>query len=82
SLAGALLSFIVMLLLKKTDKFSVAGVSMAGGVAHNIGQLCVAALVISDARIFYYYPALMISGVLTGCAIGILSTIILNRLKK
>lgn len=81
SLAGAALSFIVMLLLKKTDKFSVAGVSMAGGVAHNIGQLTVAALVISDARIFYYYPALMISGVLTGCAIGILATIILRRIK-
>jgi heptaprenyl diphosphate synthase len=81
SMAGALLSFVVMLLLKKTDKFSIAGVSMAGGVAHNMGQLIVAALVISDLRMFYYYPVLMISGLITGIAIGILSTIILNYTK-
>ena len=81
SMAGAVLSFIVMLLLKKTERFSVAGVSMAGGVAHNLGQLIVAAIVISDLRMFYYYPVLMISGLVTGIAIGILSTIILDYTK-
>ena len=39
SLAGAALSLLVMLLLRKTGKFSPPGVRNAGGVCHNTGQL-------------------------------------------
>ena len=81
SLAGALLSFALMAILSRTDIFSVAGVSMAAGVFHNIGQLIVAAFVISDTRVFYYYPVLMISGLICGLATGVLATLILRRLQ-
>ncbi len=82
SLVGGLLSFAVMALLKKTDKFSVIGVSAAGGVFHNIGQIIAAAFVMKTAQIVYYLPVLMISGVLTGVLIGILSNIIVKRLNR
>ena len=71
SLAGGMLSMIVMYLLKKMNLFSVTGVSMAGGLAHNMGQLLVAALVISNIRIFLYLPVLMFSGIISGILIGI-----------
>ena len=82
SLAGAIVSFIVMILLKKTDVFSVVGISMAGGVAHNLGQILVAAFLVSNIKIFIYFPVLIISGVVCGTIIGILSQLILRKLPK
>ena len=81
SLAGAILSFIVMSILKKTDKFSIAGVSMAGGVAHNIGQLLVACFAMQTTNVLYYYPVLLLSGLATGIGIGILASLILPKVK-
>ncbi len=81
SLAGALLSFGVMALLKKTGKFGIIGVSTAGGVAHNVGQLLVAAAVLETANTFYYFPVLLAAGVVTGALIGFVSKLILERLK-
>lgn len=81
SLAGAVLSFIVMALLMRTNLFSIAGVSMAGGVAHNLGQLIVACLVMETSSALYYYPVLLISGLATGIGIGIIATLVLNKLK-
>ena len=81
SLAGGLLSFAVMWILKKTNLFSPIGVSMAGGVFHNIGQLTVAALITETGKIFLYMPALLISGTLTGVLIGIAAVYILNSIK-
>lgn len=80
SLSGALMSLIVMMLLKKSGLFSVTGVSLAGGVAHNFGQLIVAAFLISNIKIFIYFPVLIFSGLISGIAIGILAHIILSRL--
>ena len=80
SLAGAALSLLVMALLKRTGLFSVVGVSMAGGVAHNIGQLLVAAALISDLRIFLYLPVLMFSGLVSGILIGFLCWYVLRAL--
>ncbi|MDO4745344.1 MAG: Gx transporter family protein [Bacillota bacterium] len=82
SLSGAVISFIVMVMLKKTDIFSIVGISMAGGVAHNLGQILVAAFLISNIKIFVYFPVLIISGVVTGAIIGILAGLILKRLPK
>ena len=73
SMSGGLLSLSVMTLLKKTDKFSVLGVSMAGGVFHNVGQLLMAAIVLESLSITYYLPVLLISGVLTGFLIGFIA---------
>jgi heptaprenyl diphosphate synthase len=73
SLAGGLLSFLVMLLLKKTGGFSAIGVSIAGGVSHNIGQILVAAAVLKSSGVFYYLPVLMSAGILTGALMGILT---------
>ncbi|MDE6125163.1 MAG: Gx transporter family protein [Eubacterium sp.] len=82
SLAGGLLSFLVMVLLQKTEKMSVIGVSVAGGIFHNAGQIIVAAFVMETARLVYYLPVLVISGVVTGLLIGIISDITVKRLKK
>ena len=82
SLSGAMLSFAVMALLKKTDKFSIVGVSLAGGVFHNVGQIIVAALVVENVKMAYYLPFLLVSGVVTGILIGIVAKTALGYLKK
>ena len=82
SLAGSLLSVSVMFLLKKTDLFSVVGISFGGGVAHNLGQLIVAAVVVESYNVFYYVPVLIIAGLLTGAAIGFAAREMLRRLQK
>ena len=82
SLAGGLLSLSVMALLKKTNQFSVLGISMAGGVFHNIGQLIMAIIVLESFNIAYYFPVLIISGVITGLLIGIISNEMLKRIHK
>lgn len=80
SMSGAFLSMLVMVLLKKTGLFSVTGVSMAGGVAHNLGQLLVAAFLVSNIKVFLYFPILIFSGIISGSLIGIISYIILRKL--
>ena len=65
SLAGGLLSLTVMALLKKWGGFSLQGISIAGGVFHNIGQLIVAAVVVETFSVTYYFPVLLIAGLLT-----------------
>lgn len=82
SLAGGILSLAVMAYLKKRGTFSVVGISIAGGVAHNLGQLVVAMLVVETYRVGYYFPVLLIAGVLTGMLIGIVAVEILKRLKN
>ncbi len=81
SLAGAVLSIIVMIICKKL-KLSVIGVSALGGVFHNIGQLLAAAALMKTAALMYYYPVLFISGLVTGVIIGLISTKIIKQMKK
>lgn len=80
SLAGALLSYCTMILLKRTDLFSVTGVSIAGGVAHNLGQMIIAAVIVGNAGAFAYFPVLLFSGIVSGALIGLLAWLILRRL--
>ena len=80
SLAGAALSLGVMALLKHTDRFSETGVSVAGGVAHNIGQILVAAAVLESTALVWYLPFLLIAGTAAGAVIGIIGTEVLKRL--
>lgn len=82
SLAGGLLSFAVMGVLLKTKLFSLIGVSIAGGVCHNLGQLLLAIVVLNSAALLSYMPVLLISGLLTGLLIGIGAEQILRHLPK
>ena len=72
SFAGGMLSFVIMYVLRRLDLFSVNGVSVAGGVSHNIGQIIVAMLVLKTKLLIYYLPALIISGMIAGIVVGIL----------
>lgn len=80
SFAGGISSLLFMYLLKSTDKFSIIGVSMAGGVIHNLAQLSVAAAIIETPKLFLYFPVLLFSGLACGIGIGILSFFIIEKL--
>lgn len=81
SLSGGLLSFLVMVLLKKSDRFSVTGVSIGGGTAHNIGQLLVAMVVVQTYQVAYYLPVLLVAGEVTGLLIGLVAKEVLKRIQ-
>ena len=80
SLSGAALSLTCMTFMKAKTDFSPIGISVFGGVTHNIGQLLAAMLIVKNASLIYYAPALLIFGVITGVLIGLLTTEILRRL--
>lgn len=82
SLAGGILSFLAMVLVKKNGKLSITGVSVIGGVFHNIGQIIMAIWVVKTASLVYYLPVLMISGIVAGVGIGILGGMVTKRIKK
>ena len=82
SIAGGVLSLGIMTLLKKQGGFSVIGVSVAGGVSHNVGQLIVAMLVVETYQVGYYFPLLLVAGVLTGLGIGVVSQEVLKRIRN
>ena len=82
SFAGGLVSFGVMVLCRRSGRFSIAGVSMAGGVSHNLAPLVVAALVLQTPRIVWYLPVLLCAGLVTGWLLGFLATLLLPRLEK
>ena len=79
SIAGAALSLALMTLLKKTGKFSSVGVSVAGGVAHNGGQILVAMALLETSRLAWYLPVLWVSGTIAGVLIGIVSGVLVER---
>lgn len=84
SFFGSLASFLVMffLLRVRKDFFSLAAISIMGGIAHNVGQLGAAALVLGTTSIFYYLPLLLVSGVVTGFFIGVAATYLIGSLDK
>lgn len=82
SIAGAVLSLGGMILLKKTNWFSPIAVSVAGGVLHNLGQIFAAILWTTTPEVVYYFPVLLISGILAGTVIGILSGLLVKKLEN
>ena len=82
ALSGAIFSFLVMLVLKRSHIFGVVGISVAGGAFHNLGQICFAALVMENLGLFYYLPILLVSGILAGIIVGYISGTCINRLYK
>lgn len=81
SLSGAVFSFVCMLCAKKLG-LSLYGVSMAGGVFHNVGQLLTAAFIVQTVEIGYYAPYLLIAGLVTGFVIGVLGREMLKRIPE
>ena len=81
-LVGALFGFFAMALLKKTNVFGTVGVSAAGGVCHNLGQICAGAVLIGSFQLFYYFPVLIIFGSSAGAVTGYLAGLLIYRLGK
>ena len=82
SLAGWGLSIVIMILCKKKKWFGTSGISILGGIGHNIGQITVAAFVVKQAGVFFYLPMLLIAGTAAGLVIGILGAMIISRIKN
>ena len=82
ALAGGLVSLGIMLLLKKTDLFSIIGVSMAGGASHNIAQMLTAMLLMETKGILAYGPVLLLSGMATGIINGLITALVLKAIGK
>ena len=82
SLSGAALALIVMILLKKLDKFSSIGISVAGGVCHNAGQIIAACIVMETTAIAIYIIPLIISGTIAGVVIGLVAGNLVERVRK
>ena len=84
SMMGALGSFLVMFVLLRYGRgeFSLMGISVAGGVAHNLGQLSVASFILGTTKIYSYLPFLMISGIVTGVFVGLASRYLITSLMR
>ena len=82
SLAGGLLSFLAMWIGKKINWFSVMGVSVAGGVFHNVGQILAVMLVMKNTMFVAYLPVLLVAGLVTGYLIGFLANVIVDNYSR
>lgn len=82
SFAGAALSLLLMAICKKTKIFSVVGTSVVGGVAHNLGQILVAIVLLDTVQLGYYMAVLAITGTIAGVFVGLAGALILKRLEK
>jgi len=81
SLAGGVLSLLAMYLIMKSDLFSMCGISICGGVVHNLGQLLVAMLTVNQIKLSYYGPILIISGVIMGVIVGLICRAVYKRVE-
>jgi heptaprenyl diphosphate synthase len=83
SIAGGILSALVMAILYKyfSKVFSIVAISVVGAVFHNVGQILVASMVVSNANLFFYLPVLLIAGVITGIFIGLTVQMTMRPLK-
>lgn len=79
SFAGGILSFVVMVIAKKTKLFSATGVSVLGGIFHNAGQILVAMWVLDTSTLIYYFPVLAVTGIVSGTVIGLLAVMVIKR---
>ena len=82
SIAGAALSLAVMIILKKLDIMSTVGVSVAGALAHNVGQILVAMALMQTSQIGWYLIVLSATGVVSGIFVGLCGALVVKRLNK
>ena len=80
SMAGCILSLVCMIGCRRLKRFGILGVSAIGGVAHNVGQLCMAAFLVEHTAVFYYLPVLLVAGMAAGCVIGLTGGMIISRI--
>lgn len=80
ALSGGVVSLIVMCLFSKFKSISVIGFSALGAVTHNLVQALVAFLIFGEG-ILYYLPILILSAIISGAVIGVISYLILKKLK-
>ena len=81
SISGAVLSFIVMLLIKKLTPLSEVVVSVVGGIMHNVGQIIAASILLETNVVVYYLPFLLVSGTVAGIVVGVVSAILIKKIK-
>ena len=82
SLAGAVLSLAVMALLRRIDRFSTVGISVAGGVAHNAGQILMAMIILQTKQLLGYLPVLAVSGIAGGVLTGLAAALLIRRIPE
>ena len=82
SLAGAVLSLAVMALLRRIDRFSTVGISVAGGVAHNAGQILMAMRIVQTKQLLGYLPVLAVSGIAGGVLTGLAAALLIRRIPE
>ena len=82
SLAGGMLSWLAMSLMHRSGRFGIVGISVSGGVCHNIGQIIAAAMLVTVGSLLYYLPFLLLSGTVAGVMIGIISAAVVKRLPR
>lgn len=80
SVAGAILSLFVMIILKKSKIFSTVLVSVFGAISHNIGQITVAIFVLETSELLYYLPVLLITGTISGLLLGLIGATVVKKL--
>ena len=80
SVAGAILSLFVMIILKKSKIFSTVLVSVFGAISHNIGQITVAIFVLETSELLYYLPVLIITGTISGVLLGLIGATVVKKL--
>lgn len=81
SISGAVLSFMVMLTLKSLTPLKEVGVSISGGISHNVGQIIAASILLETNVVVYYLPFLMVSGTIAGIVVGIVAALLIKRIK-
>ena len=82
SLCGGICALCVMAALQKANKFSLPGISVAGAVFHNLGQLLVAGIITGSVSVLAYLPALMLCALLCGLLMGFLAAMIISLVQK
>lgn len=82
SLAGAVLSLAVMALLRRIERFSTVGISVAGGVAHNAGQILMAMLILQTKQLLGYLPVLAVAGIAGGVLTGLAAALLIRRIPE
>ena len=80
SLAGGLLSLLVMILLRRLKLFSTVGVSIAGGVFHNVGQIAMAMVLLETTQLAYYLGVLLITGTVAGVFVGLCGSLLIRKI--
>lgn len=79
SLSGAMLSLMCMILLEKLTPLTEVGVSVVGGIMHNVGQIIAASIMLGTNVVVYYLPFLVLSGTVAGVAVGVVSALLIKR---